>query len=240
MNNNQLMYLNTETTTIHKTLKGDLLSIFIGDHEFKPNEDGLWNLNEIWKTLELPKKKRPNQWRDVVSKKLSEAANLQSGEYFENNLKRNTLLATEEATIAYAMWVSVDFYMMVVKAFLNIRLQAVNTAKRDESKAKAFNSKLINHGATWTETCKVAGIQHPKLAIKYMLKVKAFTQCPFESTIRPSQNQIKKMNFKITRNQFNKEGYRVLLNGFNRLQELASEINQFAKALKHDKEQGGY
>ncbi|EHX10385.1 hypothetical protein ECDEC11C_3562 [Escherichia coli DEC11C] len=42
--------------------------IIIKGHSFKSNENGMWNLTEIWKILGLPNNKLPSQWRGKVTK----------------------------------------------------------------------------------------------------------------------------------------------------------------------------
>ncbi|EPT0570955.1 hypothetical protein ACVNYA_004281, partial [Escherichia coli] len=39
--------------------------IIIKGHSFKSNENGMWNLTEIWKILGLPNNKLPSQWRGM-------------------------------------------------------------------------------------------------------------------------------------------------------------------------------
>lgn len=51
----------------------DLLPIVIEGQTFKPNEDGMWNLNEIAKTLNV---REPGQWRNAVQAALIKDANL--------------------------------------------------------------------------------------------------------------------------------------------------------------------
>ena len=38
--------------------------IYIDGQPFKANEDGMWNLTEIWKTLKLPRGKAPSRVED--------------------------------------------------------------------------------------------------------------------------------------------------------------------------------
>ena len=37
--------------------------IIIEGHAFKANDQGQWNLTDIWRTLKLPKGNAPAQWR---------------------------------------------------------------------------------------------------------------------------------------------------------------------------------
>lgn len=83
------------------------------------NEEGMFNLNDLYKQAGLPKAKEPSQWRTGVRRHLQVTANLQA---LKSNSQgkgqaKESLFATEKALYAYAMWVSVEFYMIVVDAF---------------------------------------------------------------------------------------------------------------------------
>nr|EKV6170166.1 hypothetical protein [Escherichia coli] len=43
--------------------------IYIDGQPFKANEDGMWNLTEIWKTLKLPRGKAPSEWKTKEAKR---------------------------------------------------------------------------------------------------------------------------------------------------------------------------
>lgn len=145
----------------------DLLPIVIEGQTFKPNEDGMWNLNEIAKTLNV---REPGQWRNAVQAALIKDANLHVSH-------GNGTLATEEGAIAYAMWVSTDFYLMVIRAFIAMRNSAVRELRHKDAlldanmpKATTLDMKARGAGLTWTEACRVAGIQQPRLALEFLAK----------------------------------------------------------------------
>ncbi|UAK71687.1 KilA-N domain-containing protein [Aeromonas enteropelogenes] len=157
---------NLDTTTIHNTDTGQLLDIVIGSERFSPESTGLWNLNEIHKRLNLPESKEPSQWRTKVSRELSETANLQVGEFKDGNLNRKASFATELGTIAYAMWVSTEFYLMVAQAFLTLRTIAVVTARANINAAIAIDRKAESFGLTITEALRAAGVNSKVTAQK--------------------------------------------------------------------------
>lgn len=233
MNSNLPLFNNLDTTVIHNTDKGQLLDIVIGSERFSPESTGLWNLNEIHKRLNLPESKEPSQWRTKVSTHYDRSANLQTV-----NGDGGGTFATEEAAIAYAMWVSIEFYSMVVRAFLTMRTQAVIEAKEKARYKQAFMSKLIAQGVSWREACKNAGITNPELAKKYLVKVVAIKDNPWygcrdgELRFIISKSSTDRMLFKTVKGRYNNEGFRVLLAGYNRMKERASEINEYTRQLQ--------
>lgn len=87
--------------------------IIINDQPFKANEEGLWNLTEIWKVLKLPDNKRPSQWDNKEAKALKlsvEISTLKVG-------KASQVFGSKFATMQYAGWVSFEFSRMVYAAF---------------------------------------------------------------------------------------------------------------------------
>lgn len=151
-------------------------TIKIEGEVFYSDSEGLLNLNDIWNVCNLPKSKRPNQWRSQVSEYLFEAANLQSLKNKElgSNLEYTFIAADEKAAIAYAMWVSVPFYIQVVEAFIELRLgnaeEAVLIAggtlsEEDEHLLVKFASMK---GLCFTKSCWYANIQHPTKFLNYL------------------------------------------------------------------------
>lgn len=219
-----------------------LLPIIIDGHTFAPNADGLWNLNEIHKGLTLADSKVPSEWNNAVQAELSNSGNIRNkaGRY-------GGTWATELGTIAYAMWVSVDFYLMVARAFILMRNDAV-LQKRvallalDKAndklttaipKADLIDSRLrpAGPGVTWGDACKMAGIRNPKLAKEYLAARGAFTRAvdafgdPTGSW-RPKVAAFRAGHFKDAQHsRGNKEGWRVTGLGLARLQERAEEVN---------------
>ncbi|MFT2330023.1 KilA-N domain-containing protein [Escherichia coli] len=160
-------------------------------HEFK-SENGMYNLTDIHQLLGLPKNKLPSQWRNEVSREFERNANLHS-----YNKRGACILATEAATIAYAMWVSIEFYMLVVNVFIAVRNDALLSAKvasklsdeqRDflrENSAALKEWKRLKAKTHWTfyEAAKLAELEHPHIARIYIHAFMSF-YTEHTSTIR--------------------------------------------------------
>ncbi|WP_256587488.1 hypothetical protein [Pseudomonas sp. HLS-6] len=209
-----------------------LLPIAIEGHTFKPNVEGLWSLTEINKALpDLTKP--PAQWRG------------RDRDYFERCANLHTVrgdsggtYATERATIAYAMACSLDFYVMVVDAFVAMRNHALSELRHKDvlldanmPKASALDMKARGAGLTWTEACRVAGIQQPRLALDALVSMGAFVY-PVdnfgsrEGSPRPHKSGFEKTAFvKVSSDFGNREGWRVKPRGLDWLRSKAEEIN---------------
>ncbi|KTT02075.1 hypothetical protein NS376_13175 [Pseudomonas oryzihabitans] len=85
--------------------------IIIEGQAFKANDRGQWDLTDIWRTLKLPKTKGPGKWAELKeAKKLAESRKVELSH-------GNGTLATKQAAIRYAAWVSPKFEDMVFDAF---------------------------------------------------------------------------------------------------------------------------
>lgn len=198
---------------------------------FTANQDRMWNLNEAHRELGLPDTKAPSQWRNAVADELRASANLQI-------IDKVGTLATEAGTIAYAMWVSTDFYLMVVHAFVAMRNDAVGELRSAKTlldanmpKASTLDMKARGAGLTWTEACRVAGIQQPRLALEALVSMKAFVY-PMdnfgtrEGSPRPHKSGFEKGAFAKVSSEFgNREGWRVKPRGLDWLRTKGEEIN---------------
>ena len=216
----------------------ELLPIVIEGQTFVANTDGMWNLNETHRELGLPDTKAPSQWRNAVADELRASANLQI-------IDKVGTLATEAGTIAYAMWVSTDFYLMVVHAFVAMRNSAIRDAKTKDAllaanmpKATTLDLKARGAGLTWTEACRVAGVQQPRLALAELVKMKWFVY-PVDSFGSPEGSpRPKKQGFavgafvKVSTDFGNKEGWRVKPRGLDWLNKHAEEVNLRVVATK--------
>ena len=212
-------------STIDQT---DLVPFVVEGQTFRPNEDGVWNLNEIAKTLNVGE---PGQWRNAVQAALIKDANLHVSH-------GNGTLATEEGAIAYAMWVSTDFYLMVIRAFIAMRNSAVRELRHKDAlldanmpKATTLDMKARGAGLTWTEACRVAGIQQPRLALEFLAKGTMFVHVcdDFGSRtgqIRPKQQGFSSGAFVAISSDFgNREGWRVKPRGLDWLRANTETIN---------------
>lgn len=214
------------------------LPIVIEGKTFKPNSEGLWSLTEINKALpELTK--APAQWRGRERDYFERCANLHSV-----NGDQGGTWATERATIAYAMACSLDFYVMVVDAFvimrndaiLSARMSSLALAKKDKlladnmPKASALMRKAAGHGISWTDACRAAKIKQPGLAKQYLLAIKKFCKT-FDhdlgvDVIRPSPRAFKLGYFKRHVGPYGSiEGWKVSDRGVNWLEKRADKIN---------------
>lgn len=216
----------------------ELLPIIIEGQTFVANTDGMWNLNETHRELGLPDTKAPSQWRNAVADELRASANLQI-------IDKVGTLATEAGTIAYAMWVSTDFYLMVVHAFVAMRNSAIRDAKTKDAllaanmpKASTLDMKALGAGLTWTEACRVAGVQQPRLALAELVKMKWFVY-PVDSfgspegSPRPPKRAFAVGAFvKVSTDFGNKEGWRVKPRGLDWLNKHAEEVNLRVVATK--------
>lgn len=208
-----------------------LLPIIIDGHTFKPNSESLWSLNEIHQTLSLAEAKRPSEWRNSVLVELRTYGNLRS-------LDGSGTLATEPGVVAYAMWISTDFYLMVVHAFVAMRNKAVAESRSlradlDANMPKTSTLDMKARGArlTWTEACRVAGIQQPRLAQDALVSTDAFVYLvdnfgTREGSPRPHKSGFEKGAFvKVSSDFGNREGCRVKTRGLDWLRGKVEEIN---------------
>ncbi|QKZ06549.1 hypothetical protein [Pseudomonas eucalypticola] len=209
-----------------------LLPIVIEGRTFKPNAEGLWSLTEINKALP-DQTKPPAQWRGRDRDYFDRCANLHTvhgdsgGTY-----------ASERATIAYAMACSLDFYVMVVDAFVAMRNHAVRELRLKDAlldanmpKASTLDMKARGAGLTWTEACHVAGIKQPRLALEALVSMKAFAY-PLdnfgtrEGSPRPHKQGFAVGAFVKASSDFgNREGWRVKPRGLDWLRKEAERIN---------------
>ncbi|MEE4089356.1 hypothetical protein [Pseudomonas viridiflava] len=147
-------------------------------HTFLSNEEGLYNLTDIWRELGLPDRKAPSQWNNEAKRALTSSGNFQS-----INGRGGQTLATEKACIAYSMWVSFPFYSLVVDTFIVVRNDeklAAATYRRlaeehqdmfaaNARKVKAY-SRLDRTLLHWRHSCYLADIHSPDLAYKYVVQ----------------------------------------------------------------------
>lgn len=151
-------------------------SIKIFDEVFESDEDGFLNLNEIWNRCDLEEKKRPSEWKSEIKQVLinSEKIRIKGGRY-------GGTFATEDATIAYSMFVDKTFYIHVVESFVKLRNgrieEALNLAANSMSDSDAYKMRdlvweningmrVINQRTA----LRVAGIKHPIIFMRELRK----------------------------------------------------------------------
>lgn len=150
-------------------------TIKIFDKVFESSPDGFLDLNDIHKALNLPKNKAPSQWRDKkVVDKLKHYANMKTARKTTAYNQHNTLVGDEKATVAYAMWVSYDFFSQVLDAFVALRqgnieeavmLAAGTMSEEDEYLLVKFAAMK---GLCFTKSCWYANIQYPNKFLNYL------------------------------------------------------------------------
>lgn len=152
--------------------------------------------------------------------------------------------ATERATIAYAMACSLDFYVMVVDAFVSMRNDAVLSARiaslalveKDKllsanmPKAITLMHKANTIGLSWREACRVAGIVNTGLAKSYLVYKGRFVskEHPRESRqiLEPKLTGFSHGFFKRCSTSYgNSDGFRVTAKGLIWLEDRAEDIN---------------
>jgi len=79
------------------------------------NDEGMFDLNDIWRDYDLKASQSPSQWRNKAKAHFVLSGKLQTRK--GQGGRNGATLATLEALYAYAMWVDVEFYMVVVEAF---------------------------------------------------------------------------------------------------------------------------
>ncbi|MGQ5764418.1 hypothetical protein ACUNI9_15865 [Serratia sp. IR-2025] len=226
------------TSIINKELPA--LPIVIDGKEFHSGEDRMWSLNEIHRELGLPDNKRPAQWRDDVRTVLEQDANL----HFGHGGVKPGVWATEEGTIAYAMWVSTEFYLKVVRAYVLMRNDLVARNRillKDNVEmapvADTFNADLKPDSYGWplTKALKVAGITNTGQVIKMLKGLQGFRN-PFyivtprkvreladhgKLDAKPNQAAAKAGLIKVIPNPYNEEtlGVKVLEKGMEWLKD---------------------
>lgn len=215
----------------------ELLPIAIDGQAFKPNPDGLWNLNEIAKALGVTE---PGQWRTSIRRALDQNANL----HLAHGGANPGTWATEAGTIAYAMWVSPDFYLMVVHAFvamrndsiIRTRLALLAAAESDAKlaqavpKAELVDRRLAANGIPWGEACRMAGVTKPQLAKQYLVYSGRFVcvehPSEYRKILKPAPRGFAGGFFKACSLSYgNEDGFRVTASGLAWLQSKAQEIN---------------
>lgn len=132
--------------------------------------------------------------------------------YLLGKTECRTIAATESKSVCHMIMVYLD---QLEKIF----------EKAQQAKATEFDRKLEKQGVTWREACKAAGIEHPDLALKYMVK-RGYFKRDFDGGLIVKPSLLANKEFKKADNLgINKEGFRVLTNGFKKLQEAAERIN---------------
>ena len=216
----------------------ELLPIVIQGHTFNAGIDGRWSLNEIHQTLGLVESKRPSEWNNAVSAEL-----LASGNF--RKVDKVGSFADELGTVAYAMWVSTDFYLMVAHAFVTVRNDAILSARmaliaaaesdirlaKVMPKADLIDTRLTGVGITWSQACRLASVSQPQLAKAYLVSDGRFISkdhpTEYRKIIRPHLKGFTLGLFKPCSTEYgNADGFRVTAKGLLWLESKSKEINE--------------
>lgn len=214
-----------------------VLPVIVDGYEWECNQDRMWSLNELHKALKLPANREPSEWRNAISQELHRSGNLRNAQ--GGNIQGTW--ATEEAAIAYAMWVSTDFYLTVIRAFIALRnnsvVKALNLAKQN-AKMEPINTaefaKLDSFGWSLIDTMKKAQVTNPKLVMKVLKSGKFrnpfFCRGPLrdlsDSGIRPNVKGKQSGYWKSPEGdgRYNRDGVKALRKGFEWFVENRSEL----------------
>ncbi|MDQ2312456.1 KilA-N domain-containing protein [Pluralibacter gergoviae] len=213
-------------------------------HEFKP-ENGMYNLTDIHKRLGLPTNKLPAQWRTDASREFSKCANLHI-----KGGKAGYTLATEPATIAYAMWVNHDFFMLVVNTFIAVRNDALLSHEVSAKLANEHkellkqNSRILNRLGTWASSAKLnwqksallCGIERPNKARESLLAkgyIHKVTRLHYGKLITEYLPTDKGYQFGITEKYLGWSGNQMHFTASGRdwLSRMANQINDHAAGI---------
>jgi hypothetical protein len=143
---------------------------------FESDREGMLDLNDVWRGCKLPNTKRPSQWRSKVKDDLLRCANLHITTNQSLTIKDETTKGDERASVAYAMWVSFEFYCEVLDAFIALRrgnleeavmLAGGTMSQEDEYLLVKFASMK---GLCFTKSCWYANITHPNKLLTYLKK----------------------------------------------------------------------
>lgn len=151
-------------------------SIKIKGCVFESDAEGMLDLNLIWHGCHLERKDRPSEWRNKDAKYFRHNAKLRSGSEIKELGKPPVpfIKADEDATIGYAMWISTEFYIDVIRAFRELRngnleeailLAAGTMSEEDEYLLVKFSAMK---GLCFTKSCWYANIQHPNKFLNYL------------------------------------------------------------------------
>ena len=216
-----------------------VLPVIVDGYKWECNKDRMWNLNELHKALSLDENQRPSEWDNKVSRELLSSGNLRK-------VDKVGTYATEQAAIAYAMWISVPFYMTVINAFIELRndnvIKAFNLAKQNQT-IKPISTiefdKLRSVGWAITDAIKKAGIPNAVL-VNRMLKSGQMHN-PFYAKRKPRDlSEVAKGAWSANEKgrlsgywkkpegdgRFNNDGVKVLEKGFEWFKEQHPEINR--------------
>ncbi|EJZ56408.1 hypothetical protein I1A_000716 [Pseudomonas fluorescens R124] len=164
---------------LHNSLPIILIDEAGNKQVFSPDNSGMYNLTAMHRDLGLRASKSPSQWDNTIKRHLSN-----SGNFLSIEGKGGGTFATEAACIAYAMWVSPEFYLMVVATFIAVRNDEKLAAQAHRKLSSEYQEMFSNncrklkaydrfdklHKQGWLNACYLAGINYPRKAHDYVFE----------------------------------------------------------------------
>lgn len=200
---------------------------------FQSNEDGFLNLNEIHQGLNLPVSKRPSSWRNEFSREFKRLTKL-----FSVNGDNGGTWADEQATIGYAAWVSVDFFMGVTEAFVDLRRGNIQGALESAANTMSEGAADKMMQVVWENlngmkvvnqrtALQLAGIEKPIVFMRELRKrTKSYDRIIGEQKIVLQTYAPNKWT-----DRFTQDGFQWLLNSKDAINSWVSEVQQTSKGL---------
>lgn len=223
-----------------------VLPVIVDGYKWECNNDRMWNLNKLHKAKDLPKAKEPGQWDNEIKRRLDQDGNFR----LAHGGATPGTWATEEGAIAYAMWVSPDFYLTVIRAFIALRngeyIRARNLAHQNAKiqpiASSEFAKLRTGHGWTLTDSLKRANVPNPNLVIKLLKSGRMsnpfFIVKPPKDLSGPQRvpNEEGRLSgyWKLPEGdgRFNKQGLKVCEKGFEWLKKFATELTKQVASMQ--------
>lgn len=200
---------------------------------FESDDNGFLNLNDIHKGLGLPEARIPSKWRNEFSREFKRLTKLVSV-----NGNNGGTWADEQATIAYASWVSVEFFLSVTQAFVELRrgnvegaLQHAASTMSEESADKMMQvvwdnlngMKVINQRTA----LQLAGIEHPITFMRELRKRSKY----YERMVADERILLQTFAPSKWTERFTQKGFQWLLDNKDKMNSWVDEVQYNNKQL---------
>lgn len=96
------------------------------------NDAGMFDLNDVYRKFGIKGRRLPSDWRTKDKAHYVQTGNLwvEKGGRDKRGRPSTKTLGTETVLYAYAMWVDIEFYMVVVEAFAALTLGNTEEAQK--------------------------------------------------------------------------------------------------------------
>ncbi len=208
--------------------------------EFESDEDGALDLNSIWKGCNLDEKKRPSEWRNREAKYFRQTAKLRSGSEIKELGKPPVpfLKADEDTTIAYAMWVDIEFYLDVIQSFRDLRHGNIQGALESAANTMSETAADKMMQVVWENlngmkvvnqrtALQLAGIEKP---IVFMRELRKRTKS-YERIIDEQKIVLQTYAPNKWTDRFTQDGFQWLLSSKDSINNWVNEVQQTSKGL---------